>query len=172
MKSIFLSFFLILMVGCKSQKNLTSNGQPMLKEINCPEGGDCVFEVLKNSSLQIKIDDFGKIYPEIVPGNKLVVKYHYKRDEVENVMDGNYSEYVYFEIDPNEKQIILKDMDLQKVKMVFGRICFCRDDGGYFRVNNGDLFLFNSNNNLQVKLKFKIHKIPQVITEVNENIKY
>ncbi|MCK5638937.1 MAG: hypothetical protein KAH67_09505, partial [Flavobacteriaceae bacterium] len=137
-----------------------------------PEGGDCVFEVLKNSSLQIKIDDFGKIYPEIIPGNKLVIKYHYKRDEVENAMDSNYSEYVYFEIDPNEKQIILKDKDLQKVKMLFGRICFCRDDGGYFKVTNGDLFLFNSNNNLQLNLKFKMKKVPQIIKEVNENIKY
>ena len=64
--------------------------------INCPEGGDCSFEVLKNSVLNLKYSDTGQLYPEIVEGDQIVVKFHFKKDPVENVMDSGYSEYVFY----------------------------------------------------------------------------
>jgi len=170
MKLIY--FAILLIVSCKTQQNITSNNQPLLQHINCPEGGDCSFEVLKNSGLQIKTDAFGKIYPEIISGDKLVIKYHFKKKEVAGVADSNYSEFVYFEIDKNEKQLILKDAALQHVKMLFGRICFCRDAMGYFKVSEGDLMLFHHDKNLQVNAKFNVPKVPQIVTEIHENIKY
>ena len=171
MKFIYLLFASILLISCKTQQKLTQNLPAQLQNINCPDNGNCVFEVLKNSSLQIKTDQFGKIYPEIIAGNKLVIKYHFKKESEKGVADDSYSEFIYFEIDKNEKQIILKDKELQNVKMLFGRICFCRDAMGYFRVTEGSLFLFNNNNKLQINLKFNVHKVPQIVTEINESIK-
>lgn len=172
MKYIYLFLAFILVISCKTQQKLTQNVPSQFQNINCPEEGDCVFEVLKNSNLQIKTDEFGKLYPEITSGDKLVIKYHFKKDSNKDIADSNYSEYVYFEIDKNEKQIILKDAALQNVKMIFGRICFCRDAMGYFKVTEGNLFLFNTNGTIQLKTKFKVNKVPQIITEINENIKY
>ena len=102
----------------------------------------------------------------------MVLKYHYEKDVKEGVMDSGYSEYLYLEIDPNEKQMILKDKELQKVKMIFGRICFCKGAMGYFPVLEGNLFLFNSGKNLQLRTDFEVKKIPQILNQIDENINY
>ena len=172
MKFTYLILLIHLVISCKTQPKLTQNNHLVLQNINCPEGGDCVFEVLKDSNLQIKTDEFGKLYPEIIPGDKLVIKYEFKKDEIKNTADSNYSEFVYFEINKDDKQLILKDVELQKVKMLFGRICFCRGAMGYFKVTEGDLFLSNYDHKLQIDLKFNVKKIPQIVTEIKESIKY
>ena len=87
-------------------------------------------------------------------------------------MDDSYSEYLYFEFDSKDKQIILQDKDLSKVKMLFGRICYCKGNMGYYPVEQGSLFLFNANGNLQVRTSFKIQKVPQVIHQIDENINF
>ncbi len=163
---------LFILIGCNTSKNITEKEPPVILDISCPEGGDCIFEVLKNSSLQIKHDDLGNLYPEIVDGDKLVIKYHYKKDEIENTVDSSHSEYVYLEIDENKKQYSLKDHELQNVKMLYGRICFCRGSMGYFRVTEGNLFIFNNKGKLQINLKFNVNKIPQILNEINESINY
>ncbi len=172
MKFIYLFFVFLLVISCKTQQKLTQDIPSQFQNINCPEGGNCVFEIIKNSSLQIKTDEFGKLYPEIISGDKLVIKYHFKKESEKGIADSNYSEFIYFEIDKNEKQLILKDKELQNVKMIFGRICFCRDAMGYFKVTEGSLFMFNTNGSLQLKTTFKVNKVPQIVTEINENIKY
>lgn len=172
MKYFNFLFILFSMIACNSSQKLTKEIPREMQNISCPGSGNCSIEVFKNSSLQIKTDAFGKIYPKIQKGNNLVVKYHFEKKEKKNIEDAGYSEFIYFEVDKNEKQIILKDAELQKLKILYGRICFCRDANGYFRVDQGNLYLFNNNNNLQFNLKFDMGKIPQVITQINENIKY
>lgn len=169
--SIILSF--LFFVSCGAQKDQEDGEKNLIPppHINCPEGGDCTFEVIKNASLNLKTDGIGKLYPEISDGDKLVVKYHYEKDEIKDVMDAGLSEYLYLEFDPKERQIILKDKELQKVKMVYGRVCRC-SDMGYYLVKQGNLFLFNSNGNLQIRSSFKVDKIRQVISEIDENINY
>ncbi|MCF6223271.1 MAG: hypothetical protein L3J34_06035 [Flavobacteriaceae bacterium] len=172
MKLIYLFFISFLLIGCNTASNTTKNKSSDMQNINCPDSGDCSFEVLKNSKLLIKTDDFGKIYPEVVQGDKLVVKYEFKKRNKKENVDGNYSEFVYFEMDNHEKQVVLKDQELQNVKMLFGRICFCRGAMGYFKVTQGELYLSNHNRNLRLKLTFKMNKVPQIITYIAENIKY
>jgi len=165
---------LFLILSCSTTKEQTKDERVSLPPpiINCPEDGDCSFEVFKNSNLNLAYDSSGKLYPEVSEGEKIVIKYHYKRKAIENAMDSNYSEYVYIEFDPKAKQIILKDKELQNVKMVFGRICYCKGSMGYFPVREGNLFLFNSNGNLQLRTSFKINKVPQIINQIDENIKF
>ncbi len=172
MKYLYIIFILFLFLGCKTNKNTSEESGAYLKEISCPDSGNCEFEVLRNSNLNIRTDEFGKLYPEVIPGNKVVIKFHYKKIVPENVMDANYSEFVYLEVNEYEPQLMLKDNELQKVKMLFGRICFCRDAMGYFKVNEGILYLFNVNGNLNIDLTFKVNKVPQIITKVTETIKY
>ncbi len=172
MRIVYLFLVFLLVEGCNINQKITKSEKPKILKFNCPDNGDCVFEVLRNSELLIKYDDFGKLYPEIVSGDKLVIKYQYKRDPVENAVDGNYSEFVYLEFDEKDKQIILKNEELQKVKMLFGRICFCREAMGYFKVTEGSLFLFINKNKIVLNTTFKVKKVPQIITEINEDINY
>jgi len=173
MRIISIILSLLFYASCGVQKDQEDGEKNLIPppHINCPDGGDCTFEVIKNASLNLKTDGIGKLYPEIAEGDKLVVKYHYKKDEVKDVMDAGLSEYLYLEFDPKERQIILKDKELQKVKMVYGRVCRC-SDMGYYQVKQGNLFLFNRNGNLQIRSSFKVNKIRQVISEIDENINY
>ena len=174
MKNVLLVFFCLMLLSCaaskEQQKNDRVSGAPPF--INCPDDGNCSFEVFKNSALNLSYDSHGKLFPELTEGEKIVIKYHYKRKTLENVMDDSYSEYLYFEFDSKDKQIILQDKDLSKVKMLFGRICYCKGNMGYYPVEQGSLFLFNANGNLQVRTSFKIHKVPQVIHQIDENINF
>ena len=172
MKFIYLILIFYTLSGCKSSETALSESRQISPEINCPDGGNCVFEILKNSNLEIKKDEFGKLYPKIISGDKIVIKYHFKKNEVKNTSDSNYSEYVYLEIDENEERLILKDKELQKVKMLFGRICFCRGSMGYFKVTEGNLFLFNNNGKFNMDLEFKVNNVPQIITKITENLNY
>ena len=174
MRYYHILILLMIFSSCGTQKEQSNDQRVSLPPpiINCPEDGDCSFEVFKNSNLNLAYGSDGKLYPEVTEGEKIVIKYHYKRKTIENTMDSNYSEYVYFEFDPNVKQIILKDKELQNVKMVFGRICYCKGSMGYFPVREGNLFLFNSNGNLTVRTSFKINKVPQIINQIDENIKF
>ena len=163
-----------LLLACSSSKNTEKSGSSVVPapHINCPEDGDCSFEIMKNSSLEFKYDDTGKLYPAIEEGENMVVKFHYERKPEPNVMDSGYSEYVYIEFNPESEQIILKDKELQSVKMIFGRICYCKGSMGYFPVHEGSLFLFNRGKTLQLRTSFKVKKVPQIVTHIDENIKY
>ena len=163
-----------ILVSCSSAKPEPDANKVQLPppHINCPEKGDCTFEVLKDSKLVLQYNDQGQLYPEVTAGDQIVIKYHYKKDEREDVMDDSYSEFVYLEIDPKEEQIVLRDKELQQVKMIFGRICFCKGSNGYFRVTRGSLFLFNKNKNLQLRTNFNVNKVPQLVEHIDENINY
>jgi hypothetical protein len=171
-----IAYFLILLnvfFGCKTKQEITNDVPIFFQNITCPDDGNCTFEVLKDSSLEIKTDEFGNLYPEISSGNKLVVKYHYKRNEIKNTADSSYSEFIYFELDNQEENFILKDIDLQKVKLLYGRICFCRGSSGYFKITSGTLFVDKHGDKLDVDLRFKSPKgIPQIITQIKETISY
>ena len=168
----FLSICITLScAGTKEQGNDEKVSIPP-PHMNCPEGGDCSFEVVKNSAIKLNYSDAGDMSPEIIDGDKIVIKYHYEKTPVKDIMDSGYSEYVYLEFDPEETQLILKDKELQKVKMIFGRICFCKGAMGYFPVYEGNLFLFHRDGNVQLRTSFKVSKIPQIIQDIDENINY
>lgn len=173
MKIIYFLILLSVFLGCKTKQEITKDVPAYFQNIACPDDGICIYEVIKNSGLEIKTDEFGNLYPEITPGNKLIVKYEYKRKEIENTADSSYSEFIYFELDMLEEHFILKDVDLQKVKLVYGRICFCRGSSGYFKITEGTLFIDKHSNTLDVDLQFKTPKgIPQIITHIKESITY
>lgn len=173
MRRFVILILYLFVASCAANKGSQSQEKEVIPPplINCPEGGDCIFEILKDSSLKLATDNVGKLYPEVIPGDKIVVKFEYKKDEVEGVMDAGLSEYVYLEFDPDQQQVLLKDKELQKVKMIYGKVCFC-SDMGYYRVKQGNLFLFNRQGNLQIRSSFKVSKVRQVIKEIDENINY
>lgn len=162
----------MLMVGCSSSKEQAGKDQIPPPRVNCPEGGDCTFEVLQNSTLTLKTDPTGATYPEIKEGENVVIRYHYKKDPEPDVMDSNHSEYLYFEINPGRVEISLKDSELQEVKLIYGRICFCKGESGYFPVRKGNLFVYQNEGDLLVRGSFNISKVPQTIKEIDERLTY
>ena len=169
---VLLLLVLAFLTSCTSQKDSAESVEILPPAVSCPEGGDCVFEVIQNSRLELKRDSFGKLYPQISKGDKTVLRYEYKKDTIPDTQDGYHSEIIFLELHQKMDLISLKDEELQQVKMTFGRLCYCKDAAGYFPVTRGHLFISRSEKSLLIKTKFKVGKVPQILTEIEETLDY
>jgi hypothetical protein len=174
MKKLLFIPFLMLFSFCNCQKNTvvdTKKTTVTLKS-NCPEDGNCTLEVVSNKTLNIKKDDLGSTYYELIDSKTTsVIVYQYKRDVKGGLKDSGYTEEVLFEINNSDKKLAFTNSDLQKVKMIFGRLCFCRGQSGYFEVTDGTLSFDKKQNEIQFDLNFKINPVPQIINAISANIK-
>jgi hypothetical protein len=155
-----------VLLGCQSQKGLDAQNE---KEENlsafCPKDGNCTFEVLTNSSLNLQTDGIGQLYPQVKKGNKTVLKFEYKRSVDPRIADGGYTEIVYAEIDPKTKDLNLSDEQLTSANVVFGRLCFCRGQAGYFRIDQGALVISTAKDRSKTyAFTFTTDKVPQRLT--------
>ncbi len=171
---IIIPIIFLLFLTCKSQQ---TNSDKLLSEKkaitlfeNCPDNGNCSIEIFPNTELEVNQDEFGNLYPIINKGNKLIVKYHYKKTPIENTADSNYSEIIYFELDNDKINLDLQNEKLQEVKLLFGRLCYCKGTTGYFKVNKGNLQVKMDKEELIISLQFEVKKIPQIIHTINESI--
>ena len=166
-----LFIFSLLIFSCVAKQNAIAADETKTNTLNCPEDGVCTMEVLTNQTYSIDKDGIGALYPKISEGNKIIVKFEYKRNEIPNTVDGNYSELVYLELDPENLEIALKDASLKNVNALFARLCFCRGQTGYYKISQGNLSIKKvSNNQYHFKMEFKIDEVPQVISIIDEVI--
>jgi len=174
MKLLYVLFLILTITGCKSKKLNVSleklNEKHIVTLSNCIDNAICKIEVIPKTSLLIKEDEFQNTYIEFEKSNNTIIKYELKKNELANVADSHYSESLFLEIDNYNKNIILKNEDLQQVKMIYGRLCYCKGTSGYFKVNSGFLELVLIRNKLSLDTKFKVENIPQLVTEIHENI--
>ena len=170
----FLFFLVILLSACQSSrlnKSLNSLEKTNIITLNnCLNESTCTIEIIPKSTLIIKEDEFKNTYIEIEKGTQTIIKYHFKKNEIPNTADSHYSEIVYIETDNYDKNINLKNEQLQEVKMVFGRLCYCKGTSGYFSVIKGELELTVKKNKLTLNANFSVDNIPQLITKINETI--
>ncbi len=174
MKYICLYILVLLVLGCKSSQINTSleelNEKHTVLLSNCIDNAVCNIEIIPKSNLLIKEDELKNTYIEFENGNNTIIKYLLKKNELPNTADSHYSEIIYLEIDNYNKSLYLKNEELQQVKMIYGRLCYCKGTSGYFKVNKGSLELILSKNKLSLSVKFKVENIPQLVTEIHENI--
>jgi len=174
MKYLCLFFLVLLVVGCKSSQINTSleelNEKHTVLLSNCIDNAICNIELIPKSNLLIKEDEFKNTYIEFEIGNKTIIKYQLKKNELPNTADSHYSEIIYLEIDNYNKSLYLKNEDLQQVKMIYGRLCYCKGSSGYFKVNKGSLELILSKNKLSLNANFNVENIPQIVSQINEKI--
>jgi len=174
MKKLVLVLLVFIVPGCKStsiNKVLDTLDETYTTEIsNCITNATCSIEIIPNSSLLIKQDEFQNSYVEIKKGSNTLVKYQLKKNEIPNTADSNYSEILYIEIDNYNKSLVLKNEELQQVKMIYGRLCYCKGASGYFKVKKGNLELILKKNQLTLNTNFTVENIPQIITQVREKI--
>ncbi|RZV70907.1 MAG: hypothetical protein EX254_00165 [Flavobacteriaceae bacterium] len=136
---------------------------------SCPEDGKCIFEVLPNKSIQITKTSLNEIYPKLIDGNKVVLRFDYKRNEMPDVQDSSYNEIILVEIDPNAPEVELNGKRMSEAKLFFARFCFCRGQTGYYVIDQGNLKIEKLNgNHYSFELNFKTDEVPQIITSIDE----
>lgn len=170
-----LPLLILLIISCKSTKNTTSGFEVkeafLINTKNCPENGDCTIELLPNKSLEFEKDEFGNTYPVINEGNKTIFRYIYTRNTIPNTQDSNYSEIVFAEFDAAISKETLTDEKLQTKKLYFGRLCYCKDETGYYPIKNGEFKITKpTKNSFKIDFNFKILEVPQVISTIQETV--
>ncbi len=179
MKIYYLIPVLLFIASCKCKKDIayenpkpepvtTSKFQKMMTTF-CPENGKCTTEIFRNKNLEVKIDEFDHIYYNQIDNLETsIVKFSYSRNVPKGLQDGNYREEIVFEINNSDKELNLKNEEIQKTKMLFGRFCYCKGSTGNYKVIDGNLNLIQNNNKIQFELEFKNNKVPQLLKTISE----
>lgn len=114
---IILSLTLIglSLAGCK---------QTGVNPTNCRKG-KCTYTILSNQ--QITIDTSESLWQdvEIIAGDQLVFEYEYIKNDEANIADDEYTERIYFEIDPESDSFSFKDDELAATNLIKQPICYC-----------------------------------------------
>jgi hypothetical protein len=160
--ALFLSSIFLFSCNCKKQ-TVKISPQKVALENSCPKDGDCSIEVLENKTLNVLKDEFGSNYYKLEEDfNHKVIKYTYNRKVKGDLQDAGYREEIVFEIGNDLKPETIKDAELQKTKMIFGRFCFCRGQTGNYKISQGTLDIQKD----KILLNFKIDEVPQIINKI------
>ncbi len=159
-------FFLVVgLVSCKAKVDSKPTISKEVDKIACPENGTCSFEIIENKVLQIKTDELQGMYPEIINGNHVVLKFEYKKQGDASYQDNDYREEIFIELDKNK--FLFETTDLKNEKLVFARWCYCKGQTGYYKIRHGKLSITKiDDKNFQLHLGFKVDEVPQIINEI------
>ncbi len=114
----------------------TAKGEFIPEE--CPTKGNCSFEYYPDSKI-IVTDDSLSSWMEVVDGDFLVFMFKYKKNDNPMIMDDEYEEYIWFEVQPEGDSFLITGDQLRNAGAMFGRMCFCAD-GGYHRITEGCIY--------------------------------
>jgi hypothetical protein len=164
MKYFSIIILVLFALGCKSKTNSKNTSATIF---NCPEGGKCEFENIKNHRLEVKKDELGQKYYQLIPDEThQILVFTHLIEGPENTMDGNQTEKLLIEIPNDFKGKISKsDESLQDFNMIFDKQCFCRGQKvGVFEVKNGTLTL-EKNTHFAWKVQFSVPEISHTLKE-------
>ena len=172
-KILILYLTAVLTFGCTISKIAVK--EP-LKEIEttsiCPEDGTCTSKIYRNQQLHIQVDETGALYYRLTDNkNTSVISYEYKKHTDSTLVDNHYSETILIEIDNNSKELNLKDKNLQNVKMLFDKQCFCRGQAGVYKITNGHLVFTKENELNTIQLEFEIQNSSQILKTIDFSVK-
>ena len=166
MKRTLLIIPCFLLFACSANKPAST---AILKS-ECPKNGTCTTELLKNKSMVVKKDEFGRTYYTLEDHpNVDVIKFSYNKTVKGDIQDAGYREEVVFEWNEDSKSV--SDAALQKTKMLFGRFCFCRGQTGYYKITKGNLAVTLQPKERILTLNFKIEEVPQITDSINISLK-
>lgn len=143
MKKIIFLLTASILMNCKPTMNETNLTDQAKVSSNCPEEGICNITIHKNKSLDIKKDEFNKIYYHLSDNDKVTTYiYDYQKKTDPALADASYKEEIIFELKNNETALALTNENLKNIKLLMGRHKFERSNNiGYFEVTKGNFTL-------------------------------
>lgn len=105
---------------------------------NEPRDGIAAFEFYADAKLVIT-DQEDWFSFEKVSGDHLVFKYEFVYDDAPDIIDDEYSEVVWFEVNPEGDSFEIDLSDFEQYKGLYGRLCFCVD-GGWHKISDGCIY--------------------------------
>lgn len=112
---------LLLILSVSLLSICTSCQEQGINPTNCREG-KCSYAFEDNSRLRI-LPPVDRV--QVAEGDSLVFTYEYIQNDKANVQDDEYSERIWFQIDPSLTEFSLRDEELASVDLVFLPDCEC-----------------------------------------------
>lgn len=124
--------------------------------LECPGGGTCSLEILKDTSISLIRDEFDNLYPKptLIAGVNLI-KISYIKDIRYGIMDANYVEVFYIVVPKSKKKWKLKNKALFNANLIYGRECRCPGETGFKYLSEGKLNYLREGNRIHIDLKAK-----------------
>lgn len=167
---IFYLFFIFLAFNACKPKFGAEKNKVIMAKTECPSKGTCDIKIYSDKKLSVEIEEVtGNLYPNILEGKNLIIEFTYDKVSPEVIADASLRESIHFEIPTDTKEMHLKNSELSKINLVFGRHCFC-PVSGYFSVSIGELKLRKKGSKISFELEFEVEGVPSVLPKISETI--
>src|SRR5690606_26163880 len=145
-------------VGCSSKKGVESTnwlGKKVTMYSVAPENGTVTAS--RTFEKGLKLDAFNELYPQTIENQEtVVIEYSFDRNKSDkNYADDFYKEELFLEIPVKDFKKQYTNEELQQVKLVYGKHCYCKGEAGYFKITEGTLKLKHAQDKTTVNLSFK-----------------
>nr|WP_298006841.1 hypothetical protein [uncultured Flavobacterium sp.] len=148
----------VVTVSCSTTKGVESTnwlGKKVTMISVAPENGKVT--ATREFEKGLNLNGFKELYPQThFDPEKVLVEYSFDRNKTEgNYADDFYKEELFLEIPAQKFKKQYKDDELEQVKLVYGKHCYCKGEAGYFKITEGTLKVDHSEKQTKVKLTFK-----------------
>src|SRR5690606_37844278 len=157
-KMIALLAIAVVTVSCSTTKGVESTnwlGKKVTMISVAPENG--IVTATREFEKGLNLNGFNELYTHThYDPEKVLVEYSFDRNKTEgNYADDFYKEELFLEIPAQKFKKQYKDAELEQVKLVYGKHCYCKGEAGYFKITEGTLKVDHSEKQTKVKLTFK-----------------
>lgn len=157
-------------VSCATTKGVESTnwlGKKVTMVSVAPENGKVT--ATREYEKALNLNGFEQLYPQTIYNPETVlVQYSFDRNKAkENYADDFYKEELFLEIPKKAFKKEYKDAELEQVKLVYGKHCYCKGEAGYYKITQGILKIDQSDKHTKVKLTFKAPS-----TSLIENVEF
>ena len=157
-KMIALLAFSAVAISCSTTKGVESTnwlGKKVTMISVAPENGKVT--ATREFEKGLNLNGFNELYPQThFDPEKILVEYSFDRNKSEKpVADDFYKEELFLEIPAKAFKKQYKDAELEEVKLVYGKHCYCKGEAGYYKITQGTLKIDHSDKQTKVKLSFK-----------------
>ena len=148
----------VVTVSCSTTKGVESTnwlGKKVTMISVAPENGKVT--ATREFEKGLNLNGFKELYPQThFDPEKVLVEYSFDRNKTEgNYADDFYKEELFLESPAQKFKKQYKDDELEQVKLVYGKHCYCKGEAGYFKITEGTLKVDHSEKQTKVKLTFK-----------------
>src|SRR5690606_4828586 len=157
-KMIALLAIAVVTVSCSTTKGVESTnwlGKKVTMISVAPENGKVT--ATREFEKGLNLNGFNELYPQThVDPEKVLDEYSHDRIKTEgNYADDFYKEELFLDIPAQKFKKQYKVAELDQVKLVYGKHCYCKGEAGYFKITEGTLKVDHSEKQTKVKLTFK-----------------
>lgn len=173
MKKTLTLITLTTLISCSINTGVKSTnwlGKNITVKSEIPENG--TITATREFEKGLNLHSFEQLYPKTnYNPHTVLIQYEFNREKSENkYTDDFYKEEIFMEIPLKAFKRKYKNEELEKVKLVYAKHCYCKGEAGYYKITNGTLNIKHSKKETSVKLNFKA-PVQSLIEEIDFIVK-